>query len=86
MDEKGKKMGQIEKQLSGYCCIFAAKMLYEVFFKNRFSTIILPLCAMRILSDEQVLLFRPLVKHYDFICMYRTGFRRISMDWNRIWS
>jgi hypothetical protein len=32
MDEKGKKMGQIEKQLSGYCCIFAAKMLYEVFF------------------------------------------------------
>ena len=32
MDEKGKKMGQIEKQLSGYFCIFAAKMLYEVFF------------------------------------------------------
>ena len=30
--KKEKKMGQIEKQLSGYCCIFAAKMIYEVFF------------------------------------------------------
>ena len=74
MDEKGKKMGQIEKQLSGFCCKFAAKIIYEAFFKYRFSTIILPLCPMFILSDEQVLLFRPLVKHNDFICMYHAGF------------
>jgi hypothetical protein len=32
MEEKGKKMGQIEKHLSGFCCIFAAKIIYEVFF------------------------------------------------------
>jgi hypothetical protein len=32
MNKKGKKMGQIEKQLSGFCCIFAAKIVYEVVF------------------------------------------------------